>query len=88
MKWYYFALVALVVLLTACGREVEPVEEAVTPVQTVLVSGDFAMGRPRVAFALFDGPEPLTEVQAVELSAVEVGVENATPVWTGAAEGY
>lgn len=62
--------------------------EAVTPVQVALVSGDFAVGRPRVSFALFDGPEPLADVQQVEVSAVEVGVENATPVWTGMAEGY
>lgn len=88
MKWYYLALLAFVVLLTACDREPEPVAEAVSPAQIALVSGDFALGRPRVSFALFDGPDPLANVEQVALSAVEVGVENATPVWTGTAEGY
>ena len=84
----YLILFLLLLSLIACRPAVEAVPEAVTPVQIALVSGDFAVGRPRVSFALFDGPEPLASVEHVELSAVEVDVENATPVWTGTAEGY
>jgi len=84
----FLILFLLLLLLVGCQAAAEPVVEAVTPVQVALVSGDFAVGRPRVSFALFDGPEPLANVQQVELSAVETGVENATPVWTGTAEGY
>ena len=84
----YLIVFLLLLLLVGCQAAAEPVVEAVTPVQVALVSGDFAVGRPRVSFALFDGPEPLANVQQVELSAVETGVENATPVWRGTAEGY
>lgn len=84
----FLILFLLLLLLVGCQAAAEPVVEAVTPVQVALVSGDFAVGRPRVSFALFDGPEPLANVQQVELSAVETGVENATPVWRGTAEGY
>ena len=84
----YVIVFLLLLLLVGCRPAAEPAPEAVTPVQVALVSGDFAVGRPRVSFALFDGPEPLAKVQQVALNAVEVGVEAATPVWTGTAEGY
>jgi len=85
----YLILFLLLLLLVGCQAAAnEPVADAVSPVQVALVSGDFAVGRPRVSFALFDGPEPLANVEKVDLSVVEVGAENATPMWTGTAEGY
>lgn len=95
MKRYSFLIFLVVcLLLSACGGSVgraEPTPAAST-LQVVLVSDDFAVGRPRVSFALFDGAEAAAEVQAVELNVVpldeEMSATEATAVWSGTATSY
>jgi hypothetical protein len=88
------AFIGLVVLLlAACGSTSEVAETAeVSPLQIILVSADFAVGEPRISFAVFDGTEPAAGVTGVRVSAVELGEDlsatNQLPAWTGEATGY
>lgn len=82
-----------VLLLAACGSTSEVVETAeVSSLQIVLVSADFAVGEPRISFAVFDGAEPAAGLTGVRVSAVDLGEDlSATdqlPAWTGEATGY
>jgi hypothetical protein len=81
----------------ACGAEAEPpaapvVEAPVSPLQVILVSADFAVGEPRVSFAIFDGTEAAADVTGVRLSALELGEDlsatDQAPAWKGEAVGY
>jgi hypothetical protein len=58
----------------------------------VLVSDDFAAGRPRVSFALFDGAEAAAGVQGVTLHAVPLdetmSASDVAAVWSGEATSY
>lgn len=80
-------------MLIACGSQTTDFAESpLSPLQVVLVSADFAVGRPRVSFALFDGPEPAAGVEQVDVQAFKLNDElsagDAPPVWVGAAAGY
>ena len=83
----YFLLGLL--FLAACGTANAPVvEEAVSPLQITRMSGDTAVGTPRIVFGLFDGPDPVFDAKSVSLTIVPVGQENAEPVWQGLADNY
>jgi hypothetical protein len=60
--------------------------------QIILTSADFAVGEPRVSFAVFDGEAAATGITGVRLSAVPLGDDpNAADqpaAWSGAATGY
>ncbi len=86
-------MVVLVLVLVACGGEREPEGGVIlagtpSPVQVVLVSGDFGVGRPRVSFVLYEGTAPLRDVQGVVLTAVSLDDPEGEPVWSGTAESY
>jgi hypothetical protein len=57
-----------------------------------LVSADYAVGRPRVSFALFDGTEAADDVQDVTIRAVkldeDLSATNAPVAWAGQATNY
>jgi hypothetical protein len=81
--------------LAACSPAAqtgEATESAVSPLQIILTSADFAVGEPRISFALFDGAEAASGVTGIRISAVELGEDlSATdqlPTWTGEATGY
>jgi hypothetical protein len=81
--------------LAAClptAQTGEATQSAVSPLQIILTSADFAVGEPRISFAVFDGAEAATGVTGIHISAVELGEDlSATdqlPAWTGEATGY
>lgn len=49
-------------LLAACSRaEQTAVEDAVSPIQITRISGDTAVGTPRIVFGLFDAPDAVSD---------------------------
>jgi hypothetical protein len=93
MKRIIILALALITLV-ACSPAEETVvtTEGASPLQIILVSADFAVGEPRISFAIFDGNEAAADVADVRLSAVALGDDlSATdqlPAWTGQATGY
>jgi hypothetical protein len=93
IRIFLFGLALLA--LAACSPAAQTggaTDSAPSPLQIVLVSADFAVGEPRVSFAVFDGAEPAVDVTGVRVSAVELGEDltatNQMPAWTGEATGY
>lgn len=79
------------IYLTACGSNAAPAgpEQVISPYQIILVSTDFSVGEPRISFMLYDGTEPVRDVERVHLTAVDISDdENHTAVWQGEATGY
>ncbi len=85
--------------LTACSTaapspetNVDEVAEGVSALQIVLVSADFAVGEPRISFAVFDGNSAATDIAGVRVSALELGEDlsatDQAPAWSGDATGY
>lgn len=81
----YCLFLVLIVGLVACRQSQPAIVESTSPIQMVLVSSDFAVGQPRVAFALRDGPQAATGVQSVALTAVLIDGETT---WSGTATPY
>lgn len=89
-----FLVVGLFILsLSACASAAVP--EATTqasPLQIVLVSADFAVGEPRISFAVFDGENAAENITDIKISAVELGEDltatDMAPSWNGEATGY
>ena len=77
-------------MMVACGTVAEQPEviDVVSPLQITRMSGDTAVGQPRIVFGLFDGPDPVADAQSVSLSVVPVGEEGAESVWQGVAENF
>lgn len=85
----FFALLVLFGL-AAC-RPAAPPADGVSPVQIQRLNADYAVGRPRVSFALFDGPGPLAGVRQVDVAAVPVdapGAEAQPPLTAVAYDDY
>lgn len=85
----------LLILLAACSSAAEtelPAAAESSTLQVILVSTDFAVGEPRVSFAIFDGENAAADVSSVRVSAVELDEElsasDVEPAWSGAATGY
>lgn len=95
MKLRKYLVGLLVFLLAACSTagETEP-PTAIEPssLQVILVSTDFAVGEPRVSFAIFDGENAAADITAVRVSAVELdedlSASDMAPAWSGDATGY
>ncbi len=94
MKQIIILALALV-SLAACspaGEAAVATTESASTLQVILVSTDFAVGEPRISFAIFDGSEAAANVTGVLINAVELGDDlSATdqlPAWTGEATGY
>ncbi|HRN67245.1 MAG TPA: hypothetical protein PK205_05910 [Promineifilum sp.] len=94
---------AIVLLLAAVSCTAAPTAEEPAPsvaggaaetstLQIVLVSADFAVGEPRISFAVFDGDKAASDIASIRVSAVELGEDltatDATPSWSGEATGY
>ena len=91
MKIVRILIISILLLTVACSSATEQtaVPDAVSPIQITRMSGDTAVGTPRIVFGLFDGPDPVSDAQGVSLSVVPVGEEAAAePVWQGEAENY
>ena len=90
MRGSKFLFVFILLMMVACGATTEQPEviDGVSPLQITRMSGDTAVGQPRIVFGLFDGPDPVADAQSVSLSVMPVGEEGAEPVWQGAAENY
>ncbi len=97
MKWFSFMTLLLVMAVGGCEPAQTTTYSPAGPgessaLQVIMVSADFAVGAPRVSFALFDGAEPTSDVAAVTLHALALdetlSATEATPVWSGAAENY
>lgn len=91
IRIYLISLMTL--LLASCAPAAEtPEAAAVSPLQVVLVSADFAVGEPRISFAVMDGDSAATDISSVHISAVELGEDltasDMAPAWTGEATGY
>jgi hypothetical protein len=69
-------LFIMLLLLAACNGQNETPVSGTSPVQIQRLNSDYAPGNPRISFALFDGPELLTGVTAVEVTAQPVEGEN------------
>ncbi len=91
------SIALLLLLLVACGGEAEPpaapvAEAPVSTLQVILTSADFAVGQPRISFAVFDGADAASDVTSVRVNALELGEDlsaaDQTPTWTGEAVGY
>ena len=81
--------------LTACGQTSEQSNSVIdaplppSPYQIILVSTDFGVGQPRISFMLYDGLEPVANVDNVQITAVDIrDDESHTAVWQGDAIGY
>lgn len=59
-----------------------------TEIQIAVASDDFAVGTPRIPFILFDGPQQVTDAQAVKITAFDLSEETRVPGWTGEATSY
>lgn len=91
IRIYLISLMTL--LLASCAPAAEtPEAAAVSPLQVILVSADFAVGEPRISFAVMDGDSAATDISSVHISAVELGEDltasDMAPAWTGEATGY
>lgn len=85
--------------LAACSTTSPPPEaegvgvaEGASALQIVLVSADFAVGEPRISFAVFDGSSTATDVAGIRVNALELGEDlsatDQAPAWSGDATGY
>lgn len=93
MKLRYLFVFFGILALAACSPAADsPDGSAVSPLQIILVSADFAVGEPRVSFAVFDGESAAADVATIRISAVELGEDlsasDMAPAWSGAATGY
>ncbi|GIK56825.1 MAG: hypothetical protein HND44_08195 [Chloroflexi bacterium] len=68
--------------LAACGRPAAPagVVSSVSPAQIQRLNFEYVVGTPRISFAIFDGPDPLTNISNVTVAAQLVGDENGQAV--------
>jgi hypothetical protein len=89
---FILALLALAACSPSAETESAATESAVSPLQVILVSADFAVSEPRISFAVFDGAEAATDISGIHISAVELGEDlaasNQPPAWSGEATGY
>ena len=101
MKYRVFFAVVLLLATASCTAAPASEETAVSVVgettgasalQIVLVSADFAVGEPRISFAVFDGDKAAADIASIRVSAVELGEDmaatDAVPSWSGEATGY
>lgn len=89
-NWSIFLL--LIGMLAGCGRDNTPDSpvqlEGVSSLQTFVVTDDFAVGRPRVPFVLYDGPSVVAAAQAVTIQLFDLSQDPPQEVWQGTAIGY
>ncbi|HRQ37185.1 MAG TPA: thioredoxin family protein [Chloroflexota bacterium] len=81
MKQILFLLAALLGL-AACSNpsQTAGITNGVSPAQIQRLNFDYMVGSPRISFAIFDGPEPLVNVDSVSVKAELIGGENGPEV--------
>ena len=66
-----------------------PVEsDAISDIQVVVATNDFPAGEPRIPIVLYDGPEPVADVQAVQLTLFDLSTDPPEAGWQGEAVAY
>lgn len=92
LRYLFFGLFAIFLAGCSPTAPVEKPVATVSPLQIVLVSADFAVGEPRVSFAVFDGDKAAEGISRVVVSAIELGEDlsatDMAPAWSGEATGY
>lgn len=97
MKIASILLLSMVLAIGGCTPASAPPSIEVGPnessaLQVILVSADFAVGAPRISFALFDGPDAATGIKSVTVNAIplddDLSATDSPPVWSGTAENY
>lgn len=87
-----FGLTLLLLLLVGCsppaGLIPTDVPTGPSAIQVSTVTNDFAVGRPRLPFILYSGPQRAADVQRVTLTAFDLSPETPTPGWTGEATSF
>ncbi len=91
-RLFWVWILLLLGMLAGCGRDTPPDTpiqiEGASSLQTFVVTDDFAVGRPRVPFVLYDGPTVVATAQAVTIQLFDLSQEPPLEVWQGAATGY
>lgn len=85
------SLMILLACLAACApQKANPVSTPVGPSSIVVTvaADEFAVGRPRVPFVLFEGSQPVSSAQAVAVTAIDLNPSTPVPGWSGEAANY
>lgn len=93
MQTTRYFLFILTFLLVACGTDESATvdtETVVEPsaVQVIISADDFAVGEQRLPIVLFDGPDVMTDAQAIQLTVLDIDADPFEPVWQGDATYY
>jgi len=87
-----WGLSCLLLWLVGCGQAAAPAPTntltGASDIQIAVVTGDLAVGQPRLPFILYSGPQRVADVQGVTLTAFDLSSETPTPGWTGGATSY
>ncbi len=85
--WHFIGLVLVLSACQAVGRpEVE--SPALTELQVLVASDDFAVGRPRIPLVIFDGPQRAADLTAVTITAFDLSQDPPARRWSGEATGF
>jgi hypothetical protein len=88
----YALLLLFFIPLVACGAPVTmnppSPDTAVSPLQMVVATDDFAVGRSRVPFVLYAGPERVADARQINITAFDLAEETPKAVWRGEAVNY
>jgi hypothetical protein len=88
------ALAVSSLLLAACSAvpaaapTATPAQSGPSALSVAVASNDFPVGITRVPLVLFIGAEPVTDAQAVSVTAYDLGSGTPVPGWSGAAQSY
>jgi hypothetical protein len=88
-----FTLMITLFLLAACNGRLNSSTPAsfapsLSSIQVIVASKDFLVGQPRVPLILRDGPQWITDVSQVEVTAFNLAEEPPVLTWQGTATGY
>ena len=81
-------LFLITLILSACSAQSEKISEGVSGAQIRRLSGDAAVGMPRISFAIMDGVDPMANIASVSLQAKPLEADNDDLVWMGTAVNY
>lgn len=92
MRLRIWGLSFLLLWLVGCGQAAAPAPAdaptGASDIQIAVVTDDFAVGRPRLPFILYSGPQRAADVQQVILTALDLSPATPAPGWTGEATSY
>lgn len=88
MGMKHIRLTLILLLFLAACNSAEPTAVDTTAVQIQKLNANYLPGTPRVSFALFDGPDPFTGVERVEVTTQRVDGEDTAVQQTLPAVSY